>query len=134
MRYTSANNCGRLASTRTRFITIVLWAKGDLNPCLTRQNAGPPAVSLRLGPVQSRSLPAVSFSGLDGVKRGHLPARDSAGWSERRDIFDADEHAVAGAVTDEAGACLVGGDRPIPAVVGLPVGHGGGRVADVKIP
>jgi len=35
---------------------------------LTRQNTGLPAVSLRLGPVLSRSLPAVSFSGLDGVK------------------------------------------------------------------
>jgi hypothetical protein len=44
------------------------WAKGDLNPSLTRRNSGLPAVSLRLVPIQYRSVPAVSFSSLDGVK------------------------------------------------------------------
>jgi hypothetical protein len=45
-------------------------AKGTRNPSLTRQNSGSAAVSLRLVPIRSRSLPAVSFSGLDGVKSG----------------------------------------------------------------
>ena len=43
-------------------------AKGTRTPVLTRQNTGLPAVSLRLVPLRSRSLLAVSFSGLDGVK------------------------------------------------------------------
>jgi hypothetical protein len=43
-------------------------AKGTRTPHLTRQNAGLTAVSVRLVPIGSRSLPAVSFSGLDGVK------------------------------------------------------------------
>jgi hypothetical protein len=43
-------------------------AKGIRTPALTRQNAILTAVSFRLGPIQSRSVPAVSFSGLDGVK------------------------------------------------------------------
>jgi hypothetical protein len=47
------------------------WAKGDLNPSLTRQDTGSPADSLRFVATQSRSLPAVSLSGLDGVKTDH---------------------------------------------------------------
>ena len=43
-------------------------AKGTRTPALTRQNTDSPAVSLRLVPVQYLSLPAVMFSGLDGVK------------------------------------------------------------------
>ena len=46
-------------------------AKGTRTPDLTRQNADLPAVSLRLGPIHSRSLPAGMFSGLDGVKSSH---------------------------------------------------------------
>ena len=38
---------------------------------MTRQNTGLPAVSFRVVPVQSRSLPADMFSGLDGVKSSH---------------------------------------------------------------
>jgi hypothetical protein len=48
-----------------------LWSLGESNPCLTRQNTDFPAVSFHLVPVRSHSLPAVSFSGLDGVKSGH---------------------------------------------------------------
>ena len=48
-------------------------------PALTRENAVSTAVSFRLVPVQSRSLPTVSFSGLDAVKRGHrLPDPERA--------------------------------------------------------
>ena len=43
-------------------------ARGTRTPALTRGNAGLPARWLRLVPVQSRSLPAVSFPLLDGVK------------------------------------------------------------------
>jgi hypothetical protein len=50
-------------------------AKGTRTPALTRQFNDLPAVSFRLVPVQYRSLPAVSFSGLDGVKSGHLQQR-----------------------------------------------------------
>lgn len=52
---------------------------------------------------------------------------------ERVDIVDADEHPVPGGVVDEAGACLVGVDRPVPMVVGLPVSHGGGLVGDGEV-
>jgi hypothetical protein len=52
-------------------------AKGTRTPLLTRENAVQTAVSMRLVPVQYRSLPAVSLSGLDGVKR-------------RRRLFDRD--------------------------------------------
>jgi hypothetical protein len=38
------------------------------NPDPTRKNTALPPCSLRPGPVQSRSLPASLFSGLDGVK------------------------------------------------------------------
>jgi hypothetical protein len=40
----------------------------DSNPCLTRQNTDLPAVSLRLVPIRSRSLPAEPDSVLDDVK------------------------------------------------------------------
>src|SRR5689334_457313 len=53
--------------------------------------------------------------------------------SEGVDTLDADEHAVAGAVVDELGAALVGGDRPVPSVVGLPVVHGGGWAEDAEV-
>ena len=43
-------------------------AKGTRTPALTRRNAGLPAVSVRLVPIQSCSLPAGLCSGLDGVK------------------------------------------------------------------
>ena len=43
-------------------------AKGIRTPPMTRPNAGLPACALRLVPIQSRSLPAVLFSVLDGVK------------------------------------------------------------------
>ena len=43
-------------------------AKGIRTPVLTRKNAGSTVVSFRLVPIQSRTLPAVLFSGLDGVK------------------------------------------------------------------
>lgn len=42
--------------------------RGIRTPAMTRKNAGLPACSLHLVPIQSRSLPAVLFSGLDGVK------------------------------------------------------------------
>ena len=45
--------------------------RGTRTPTLTRQNTGLPAVSFRVVPVQSRSLPADMFSGLDGVKSSH---------------------------------------------------------------
>jgi hypothetical protein len=58
----------------TRLITFV--GEGGLEPpALTRQNTVLPAGSLRLVPIQSRSLPAVSFSGLDGVKSSQQPVR-----------------------------------------------------------
>jgi hypothetical protein len=44
------------------------------NPDPTRQNTALSPCSLRLVPVQSRSLPAVSFSSLDDVKSGHCTA------------------------------------------------------------
>jgi len=47
-------------------------AKGIRTPAPTCGNTTRPAGSIRLVPVQSRSLPAVLFSGLDGVK-GHRP-------------------------------------------------------------
>jgi hypothetical protein len=43
-------------------------AKGIRTPALTRQNTGLPGLSFLFVPVRSRSLPAVAFSGLDGVK------------------------------------------------------------------
>jgi hypothetical protein len=43
-------------------------ANGTRTPTLTRENAISTAVSFRLVPFQSRSLLAVSFSGLDAVK------------------------------------------------------------------
>lgn len=49
---------------------------------------------------------------------------------ERVDVLDADEHAVPGG---EPGAAGVVVDRPVPAVIGLPVGHVGRRVVDVEI-
>ena len=50
-------------------------AKGIRTPALTRQDTDLPAVSLRLVPIRSRSLPAVLFSGLDGVKTSRQPFR-----------------------------------------------------------
>jgi hypothetical protein len=50
-------------------------AAGNRTRASTRQNAFWTAVSLRLVPVQSRSLPAVSFSSLDGVKSDDLIGR-----------------------------------------------------------
>jgi hypothetical protein len=81
-----------------------------------------------LAPIQSRSLPAVSFSSLDGVKRGHLPTRDSAGRSEQRDVLDADEHAVADAVVGEVGARAVSEDGPAHDVIRLPVSQDDSQV------
>jgi hypothetical protein len=57
-------------------------AAGNRTRASTRDFAFWAAVSLRLGPVRSRSLPAVSFSGLDAVKSGHLPPR-AAGFIRR---------------------------------------------------
>jgi hypothetical protein len=54
---------------------------------LTTQNAGLPAVSVHLVPFHSRPLPAVSFSGLDGVKRSPTSRRIECGAS-------ADRHAL----------------------------------------
>jgi hypothetical protein len=48
---------------------LLLWSCRESNPLLYQGNAIRGADSLRFVPVQSRSLPAVSFSGLDGVKR-----------------------------------------------------------------
>ena len=60
-------------------------AKGIRTPALTRQNAGLPACLLRLVPIQSRSLPAVLFSGLDGVKSvDPLPDQEHATCSLNR--------------------------------------------------
>jgi hypothetical protein len=47
-------------------------AKGIRTPGLSRQFTFLPAVAVRLVPIRSRSLPAVSSSVLDGVKSGHL--------------------------------------------------------------
>jgi hypothetical protein len=47
------------------------WAKGDLNPIVDQAKHCLTCGSLCLVPVGSGSLPAVSFSGLDGVKRPH---------------------------------------------------------------
>jgi hypothetical protein len=43
-------------------------AKGTRTPALTTQNAVLAAVSFRLDPTCSRSVPAISLSALDGVK------------------------------------------------------------------
>lgn len=51
----------------TRLITPV-EPRGTRTPAVTCEDAVSPAGSLRFSPVQYRSLPAVSFSGLDGVK------------------------------------------------------------------
>jgi hypothetical protein len=58
------------------------WLAGHQVGALTRRNAGLPARSLRLVPIQSRSLPAVLFSSLDGVK-SEIKA-GAAGAPERR--------------------------------------------------
>src|ERR1700756_4015878 len=50
-------------------------AKGIRTPALTRPNAVFTAVSFPLVPIRSRSLPAGSFSALDGVEIVHLPQR-----------------------------------------------------------
>ena len=60
---------------------MFLWSCRESNPLLYQAFCRLPADSFRLVPVQSRSLPAVSFSGLDGVKSGHLIHR--AGRSRR---------------------------------------------------
>ena len=44
------------------------WSKGIRTPALTRENADLAAVSIRLVPIQHRSLPAEMVSSLDGVK------------------------------------------------------------------
>src|ERR1700722_9592093 len=51
---------------------ILSGAAGNRNRCSTRHFGLRTAVSLRLGPVQSRSFPAVMFSGLDGVNAHDL--------------------------------------------------------------
>jgi hypothetical protein len=48
---------------------LLSGAAGNRTRSSTRQNAVWTADSVRFGPARSRSLPAVSFSGLDGVKR-----------------------------------------------------------------
>ena len=63
-------------------------AKGTRTPALTRQNSGLPAASLRLVPIQYRSLPAVSFRVLTASRAvgggpeqglGDRPLRDRSG-------------------------------------------------------
>jgi hypothetical protein len=56
----------KIRSGSIRFVCC--GAKGTRTPPLTRKNAVLAAVSFRPVPSQSRSSPAVSFSGLDGVK------------------------------------------------------------------
>jgi hypothetical protein len=63
--------------------SILGGAAGNRTRRPTRQYAYLPADSLRLVPLQSRSLPVVSFSDLDGVKSGHLPPR-AAGFISAR--------------------------------------------------
>jgi hypothetical protein len=58
-------------------------AKGTRTPGPTRQNTDSPLVSLHLVPIRSCSLPAVSFSGLDGVKSGYLTHRPAGPLRER---------------------------------------------------
>jgi hypothetical protein len=51
---------------------------GTRIPALTRQNAGLSAVSFRLIPIQYRSLPADSFSGLYGRQESSPPSQSGA--------------------------------------------------------
>ena len=68
-------------------------AKGTRTPALTRQNIGLPADSFRFVPFQCRSLPAVMFSGLEGVKRAvSNAARSSTG--DRQVIRRNQEHVI----------------------------------------
>ena len=60
----------RLALTHAQSGFFSGGAKGTRTTALTRQNSGSTAVSLPLVTSQSRSLPAVSLSSLDGVKSG----------------------------------------------------------------
>ena len=69
----------RLALTHAQSGFFSGGAKGTRTPALTRQNSGSTAVSLPLVTSQSRSLPAVSLSSLDGVKSGRRATKGLTG-------------------------------------------------------
>jgi hypothetical protein len=101
-------------------------AKGIRIPASTRQSTGLPAGSLRLVPIQSRSLPAVLFSGLDGVKapplvrpaayaRGTLPVLLHIGVVPRWSSVRAHSQPAVPGIGPGAAGVFAAGDAAGPA-------------------
>src|ERR1700742_5241546 len=87
-------------------------AKGIRTPALTRPNAVFTAVSFRLVPIRSRSLPAGSFSALDGVEIVHLPQRPAGAVSFNTPLVSGPLTIIFVRPAAQAAGVDQGGNRP----------------------